>query len=89
MGITVPKVYKEMCTRRILVSEWMDGVKLSECPPEEIAKVTAVAQEAFLTQLFGLGFFHGEPLFECEIFFVVVSNSYSSPLVISSSVVYQ
>jgi hypothetical protein len=38
----------------------MDGVKLSECPPEEIAKVTAVAQEAFLTQLFDLGFFHGE-----------------------------
>jgi hypothetical protein len=38
----------------------MDGKKLSECPPEEIAKVTAVAQEAFLTQLFGLGFFHGK-----------------------------
>lgn len=59
----MPKAYKEMCTRRILVSEWMDGVKLSECPPEEIAKVTAVAQEAFLTQLFGLGFFHGETFF--------------------------
>lgn len=59
-GITVPKVYHELCTRRVLVSEWMDGVKLSDCPPEEIAKVTAVAQEAFLTQLFGLGFFHGE-----------------------------
>ena len=65
----MPKVYKEMCTRRVLVSEWMDGVKLSECPPEEIAKVTAVAQEAFLTQLFGLGFFHGETFFECQIFF--------------------
>ncbi len=59
-GITVPDVYEEMCTRRVLVSEWMDGRKLSECDPNEIAEVTAIAQEAFLTQLFGLGFFHGE-----------------------------
>lgn len=54
-GITVPKVYKEMCTRRVLVSEWMDGIKLSECEKEEIAEITALAQEAFLTQLFGMG----------------------------------
>ncbi|KAL3785093.1 LOW QUALITY PROTEIN: hypothetical protein ACHAW5_006787 [Stephanodiscus triporus] len=31
-GITVPRVYEDMCTRRVLVSEWMDGKKLSECP---------------------------------------------------------
>jgi hypothetical protein len=60
-GITVPKVYEEMCTRRVLVSEWMDGVKLSDCSPEEIAEVTPVAQEAFLTQLFQFGFFHADP----------------------------
>lgn len=61
-GITVPKVYEEMCTRRVLVSEWMDGVKLSDCSPEEIAEVTPVAQEAFLTQLFQFGFFHADPV---------------------------
>lgn len=60
-GITVPKVYEELCTRRVLVSEWMDGKKLSDCPPEEIMVVTAIAQEAFLTQLFELGFFHADP----------------------------
>jgi len=60
-GITVPKVYDEMCTRRVLVSEWMDGVKLSECEKDEIAEITAIAQEAFLTQLFGMGFFHADP----------------------------
>ena len=54
-GITVPKVYMDLCTRRILVSEWMDGKKLSDCPKEEIAEITAIAQEAFLTQLFELG----------------------------------
>lgn len=61
-GITVPKVYKELCTRRILVSEWMDGVKLSDCSPEEIGQITPIAQEAFLTQLFQFGFFHADPV---------------------------
>jgi hypothetical protein len=57
-GVTVPKVYHELCTRRILVSEWMDGKKLSEAEPSEIKRVTPAAQEAFLTQLFEVGFFH-------------------------------
>eukprot|EP00957_Ditylum_brightwellii_P088983 6775818-Ditylum_brightwellii.AAC.1 len=60
-GLTVPRVFDDLCTRRILVSEWMDGVKLSECSDEEIAKGTDVAQEAFLTQLFETGFFHADP----------------------------
>jgi len=57
-GVTVPKVYDDLCTRRILVSEWMEGKKLSECTTEQIAKVTSLAQEAFLVQLFSEGFFH-------------------------------
>lgn len=61
-GITVPKVYEELCTRRVLVSEWMDGVKLSDCDDEEIADITPIAQEAFLTQLFQFGFFHADPV---------------------------
>jgi predicted unusual protein kinase regulating ubiquinone biosynthesis (AarF/ABC1/UbiB family) len=60
-GVTVPKVYEDLCTRRILVSEWMDGCKLSECTQEEIAEMTPYAQEAFLTQLFEVGFFHADP----------------------------
>jgi predicted unusual protein kinase regulating ubiquinone biosynthesis (AarF/ABC1/UbiB family) len=60
-GITVPKVYEELCTRRILVSEWMDGVKLSECDADEIGQLIPIAQEAFLTQLFEMGFFHADP----------------------------
>lgn len=60
-GITVPRVYEDMCTRRVLVSEWMDGVKLSECEPNEIKEITKFAQEAFLTQLFQTGFFHADP----------------------------
>lgn len=60
-GVCVPKVYPELCTRRILVSEWIDGKKLSDASTSEIARVTPLAQEAFLTQLFEAGFFHADP----------------------------
>lgn len=60
-GITVPRIFEEYCTRRILVSEWMDGVKLSTCTQEEIREATAISQEAFLNQLFEDGFFHADP----------------------------
>lgn len=60
-GVYIPKVYHELCTRRILVSEWIDGVKLSSCSPEEIKIQTEFAQEAFLTQLLQVGFFHADP----------------------------
>ena len=59
-NVTVPYVYDELCTRRILVSEFMEGKKLSECTDEEIGEITPMAQEAFLTQLFEVGFFHAE-----------------------------
>lgn len=63
-GITdvyVPDVYLEYCTRRILVSEWIDGVKLSTCEPEEIRELVGIGQEAFLMQLLQIGFFHCDP----------------------------
>lgn len=61
-GVVVPDVYSHLCTRRILVSEWMEGRKLSECSPGDIKSVTPIAQEAFLTQLFSFGFFHADPV---------------------------
>jgi predicted unusual protein kinase regulating ubiquinone biosynthesis (AarF/ABC1/UbiB family) len=60
-GLYVPKVYEDMCSRRVLVSEWMDGAKLSESPPEMIAEYIPIAQEAFLIQLLQTGFFHADP----------------------------
>lgn len=56
-GIFVPKVYPQYCTRRLLVSEFIDGKKLGDCDIEVIKEVTSIAQEAFLTQLFETGFF--------------------------------
>jgi len=57
-GVYIPKVYKELTTRRILVSEWVDGVKLSAVEPSELSTLIPDAQEAFLTQLLQVGFFH-------------------------------
>jgi predicted unusual protein kinase regulating ubiquinone biosynthesis (AarF/ABC1/UbiB family) len=50
-GVYIPEVYPAVSTRRLLVTEWIDGVKLSQCPPEEIREYIAVGQECFLTQL--------------------------------------
>lgn len=60
-GVMVPQIYEDLCTRRILVSEWVEGKKLSDASNEEINRVTPYAQEAFLTQLFEVGFFHADP----------------------------
>ena len=60
-GVYVPKVYDNLCTRRVLVSEWIDGVKLSNCDAATIKSLIPEAQEAFLTQLLQVGFFHSDP----------------------------
>ena len=36
-GIYTPEVYMDLCRRRILVTEWVDGVKLTEAPEDEVA----------------------------------------------------
>ena len=60
-GVLVPRIYHDLCTRRLMVSEWVEGQKLSSASPQEIQQVTPLAQEAFLTQLFDVGFFHADP----------------------------
>lgn len=44
-----------------MVSEWIDGKKLSECPTDILNELIPDAQEAFLTQLLQVGFFHSDP----------------------------
>ena len=60
-GFYIPKVYHELCTRRLMVSEWIDGIKLSDCTNDVIKKNIPAAQESFLTQLLQIGFFHSDP----------------------------
>jgi hypothetical protein len=60
-GVYVPTVYHSLCRRRVLVTEWIDGKKLSESPPNIIKELIVDAQEAFLIQLLQVGFFHSDP----------------------------
>ena len=55
------RVYPEYTSRRVLVTEWVDGVKLSECTPDQVRDLLEVGQEVFLTQLLQVGFFHSDP----------------------------
>lgn len=60
-GVIVPEVYLDYTTRRVLVSQWINGTKLSELPPVTIKQGIKDAQEVFLNQLLTWGFFHGDP----------------------------
>jgi aarF domain-containing kinase len=63
-GVTdvyIPDTYAELTTRKVLVSEWVDGRKLSDCDPAEIRDLIKVGQETFLTQLLQVGVFHSDP----------------------------
>lgn len=57
----IPKPLLNLTTRRVMLSRWINGVKLSSLPQEEIKDLIAVGQELFLTQLLEIGFFHGDP----------------------------
>ena len=59
--VYVPEVYEEFSTRRIMVSEWINGRKLSDCTPSEINSLIGIGQECLLLQLLQIGLFHADP----------------------------
>lgn len=59
--VVIPQPLMELTTRRVLTMEWVTGVKLTTLTPEEVRALVKVGQEAFLTQLLDIGFFHGDP----------------------------
>jgi len=60
-SVKIPMIFEDYSTRRVMVSEWADGVKLTELEPHEIREMIEPSQEVFLTQLLDIGFFHGDP----------------------------
>ena len=67
----------------MLTMEWVTGVKLTGLPAAEVRALVAVGQEAFLTQLLEVGFFHGgkrllDCLFVCFLGVVVGGRRPSS-----------
>ena len=59
--IYIPKVFRGLTTRRVLVTEWIEGEKLACSPPEVINALTPVGIECFLCQLLETGHFHADP----------------------------
>ncbi|CAM9540171.1 unnamed protein product [Chrysoparadoxa australica] len=66
-AIVVPKTYLEYTSRYILVSEWIEGRRVSDLDtstPEgkqRMEKIVATLLNAYLTQLLDSGFLHADP----------------------------
>jgi len=65
-GIVIPKVVDGYISRRVLVLEWVDGIKVNDYAQLEAAGISrfAVAKrtvEAYFYQFFEVGFFHADP----------------------------
>jgi len=59
--IYIPSVWHELTTRKVLVTEWIEGPQLAKSSSEVIQRLTPVGIECFLTQLLETGFFHADP----------------------------
>ncbi|CAA7406440.1 unnamed protein product [Spirodela intermedia] len=65
-SVKIPRVYKELCGPRVLVMEWIDGIR---CTDPLAIKEAGLDVNAFLTvgvsaalrQLLEFGLFHGDP----------------------------
>ena len=65
LNYRVPKIYWDLTTKRILVLEYIEGIKIDDLPTlkkqkHNIEKITEVATEVFFLQIFRDGFFHGD-----------------------------
>ncbi len=64
--IYIPEVYEEYTTRRLLVLEWIDGIKINDYAALEAAGIDRLevanrTVEAYFHQFFDEGFFHADP----------------------------
>ncbi|CAM9813165.1 unnamed protein product [Discosporangium mesarthrocarpum] len=59
--VVVPRNYPEYTSRRVFVSEWIEGEKLSQSTADDVQDLVNVGVTAYLTQLLDTGFFHADP----------------------------
>eukprot|EP00928_Gymnodinium_smaydae_P016411 TRINITY_DN16155_c0_g1_i1.p1 TRINITY_DN16155_c0_g1~~TRINITY_DN16155_c0_g1_i1.p1 ORF type:complete len:637 (-),score=131.96 TRINITY_DN16155_c0_g1_i1:535-2445(-) len=60
-SILVPDVCRDLTTRRVLATQWIDGKRLADCPPAVVRELVPVGVECFLAQLLDMGVFHSDP----------------------------
>lgn len=61
--VFAPKVYSEFTTRRLLVTDWVDGEHpdKAKLEPEKARELAKVGGESVFQQIVGTGFFHSDP----------------------------
>lgn len=60
--VSVPLVYWQYTTRRVLVLEWIEGVPILTRPlPQNAPELAELAVKAFFQQIYIDGFFHADP----------------------------
>jgi predicted unusual protein kinase regulating ubiquinone biosynthesis (AarF/ABC1/UbiB family) len=64
--IYIPRVHEEYVSRRVLVLEWIDGIKINDYPELDAQKINRLevakrTVEAYFHQFFDEGFFHADP----------------------------
>ena len=64
--IYIPRVYENYTTRRVLVLEWINGLKINDYPAIEAAGISRLevakrTVQAYFYQFFEAGFFHADP----------------------------
>ena len=65
-SIYIPRAYEDYTTRRVLVLEWIDGIKINDYAAIEAAGVSRLevakrTVNAYFYQFFTEGFFHADP----------------------------
>ena len=64
-GIKVPKIFLEYSNSEILITEWIDGIRIDDVEEltkkkHDINKITEIAATSFFNQIFRDGFFHAD-----------------------------
>jgi len=59
--VYIPDVDMKRTSRRVITTDWVDGVKLADAPKEQIRNLIPIGVELFLTQLLDIGAFHADP----------------------------
>lgn len=57
----IPKVYWDHTSRKVLTSEFIDGVQLAKSDSKVIKRLIPVGVKVYLAQLLDTGFFHSDP----------------------------
>ncbi|KAG0584530.1 hypothetical protein KC19_3G215800 [Ceratodon purpureus] len=60
-NVTVPGVYLSYTSRKVLVSAWIEGEKLSETKAADLLPLIRTALNCYLMQLLESGFLHADP----------------------------